>query len=189
MGILIEALNGDFNEDRLTWDRYKSYFATIRDRLPIAAREFAEAPWHYDHEDHRCPHDGWVEHVLVSEPAKGNRRQRRRIDIQIRLLGTHHDGHLTLRYLNVVGYCMDQPNRPEDRKARQWVGHGDWLIDEVGLSKEGFMTHEVAFCWGGRFYIECEDFTYEWRSDGYDTETLVIEEGNPNRLGDRHDPQ
>jgi hypothetical protein len=171
MGILIEANNGDI-DDPLAWDRYNSYLAGIGERLPVAAREFAEAPWHYDPKDHRCPHDAWVENVLISEPAQGTRRERRRIDIQVRLLGAYHDGHLTIRYLNVAAYRLDQPNRPEDQENRRWVGHGDWLIDEVGLSKEGFMTHEVSFRWGGTWYIECEDFSYEWQSGGYDPESL-----------------
>jgi len=102
MGILTEAWNEESDESGISWKRYMAYFATIRDRLPGIAREFVEAPWHYDTNDHRCPHDAWVEQVLISEPANGDRRQRRRIDIQVRLLGAYHDGHLTLRCLNVV---------------------------------------------------------------------------------------
>jgi hypothetical protein len=91
---------------------------------------------------------------------------------------------MELTYRNVVEYRIQQPNRPEDRTYRQWVGHGDWLIDEVGLSKNGFMTHEVCFSWGGTWYIECEDFSYEWQLGQPDPETLVVEENKPNRMAE-----
>jgi hypothetical protein len=120
---------------------------------------------------------------LISEPARGSRRERRRIDIEVRLLGAYHDGHLILRYLNVVAYRLDQPNAAADRKFRRWVGHGDWLMDDVGISNEGFMTHEVILRGGAKWYIECEDFAFEWQAGGYDPETFALDQDTPNRLG------
>jgi hypothetical protein len=88
-------------------------------------------------------------------------------------LGAYHDGHMEFTYRNVVEYRMEQPNRPEDQGDRQWAGHGDWLVDEVGLSKHGLITHEVCFSCGGTWYIECKDFSYEWQLVGPDAETLL----------------
>jgi hypothetical protein len=102
----------------------------------------------------------------------------------VRLLGADHDGHLTLRYRNVVAYRLEQPNSVEYRKFRRWVGHGDWLTDDMSLSPDGFVTHEVSFRWGGTWYIECEDIACEWQAGAYDAETLDTEEDSPNRLGD-----
>ena len=180
-------MGADPAQAKVVWTRHEAHLRSIRDRLPESARAFAEAPWHYDPNDHRCPHDTWTERLLVAERAWGDRRQRRRIDIEVRLLGAWHDGHLTLRYRNVVAYRLDQPNRPADRLYRRWVGHGDWLVDDVGLSAEGFVTHEVLVAWGGRWYIECEDLADSWERGEYASETLDVDEDSPNRLG--HPPE
>ena len=181
MGILIDAWNADPDHHQSALNRYENYLESIRDRLPAAAVEFAEPARQQGQNDR---HDAWVEHILIFEPTQGKRRQRRRIDIEIRLLGPLHDGYFVLRYSNVVSYRIDQPNHSEDRHYRRWVGHGDWLIDDIGLSSDGFMVHEAMFRWGGKLYIECEDFAYEWQPGGYSPETLVLDEDVPNRLGD-----
>jgi hypothetical protein len=122
-----------------------------------------------------------LQSVLIRTDA---RRQRRRIDMEVRLLGAYHDGHLTLRYRKVIAYRQEQPNRVEQRNYRLWVGHGDWLIDDVDLSAGGFVTHEVALRWGGTWCIECEDMAFEWQLGAYDAETLDTEEELPHALGD-----
>ncbi len=40
-------------------------------------------------------------------------------------------------------------------------GHGDWLIDEIRLSEQGLVLHEVVFD-GAHWLIECEDVVYTW---------------------------
>jgi hypothetical protein len=173
MGILIEAWGTeDLTEWRAAWARHEAHLRSIRDRLPPATRAFAEAPWHYDSQDPCCPHDAWVEYLHASEPARGKRRQRRRIDVEVRLPGAYHDGYITLRYCNVASYRLEQPSKENRLK---YEGHGDWLTDDIGLSPTGLVVHEVTFRDGAAWYIECEDVSYEWEDGSYGPETLDLE--------------
>ena len=142
------------------FDAYREYLESIRGRLPAAAYAFAAAPWHYDFSDRRCPHDSWVESLIVSEPSSGDRRQHRAIEIAARLLGAYHDYHLLLTYKAVRGYLLQTPQ--DHAPPRPGAGHGDWLADEIRLSEAGLVLHEVEFSRGGRWVIECEDMTYKW---------------------------
>jgi hypothetical protein len=63
---------------------YREYLQSVKERLPLAAFEFGTASWHYDHRDHRCPHDSWVDSLTIHEPATGGRlstMRRRRTQI------------------------------------------------------------------------------------------------------------
>ena len=122
----------------------------------MSAYEFAAAPWHYNYADHRCPHDSWVESVLIREPSSGSRKEVRDLEILVRLLGAYHDGHLELVYSGVRSYSL-AGNKPE---AQIW--HGDWLADEVSLSTNQFVHHEVLFGGGARWRIESKDIQYRW---------------------------
>jgi hypothetical protein len=55
---------------------YRDFLLSIPERIPVSAGEFAAAPWHYHHEDHRCPHDSWVESVQIGEPYSGLAEER-----------------------------------------------------------------------------------------------------------------
>jgi hypothetical protein len=113
----------------------------------------ATARWHHDHADSRCPHDAWVEHLTINESAMGDRQQYRSIDIYLRLLGAYHDGHLELAYRDVRSYTLATPPDclwPPSNGA----GHGDWLIDDIGLSERGLVLHSILFSRGSRWTIE-----------------------------------
>jgi len=49
------------------WVAYERYLASQKERLTTSAYEFATADWHYNPQDHRCPHDSWVESLIVTE--------------------------------------------------------------------------------------------------------------------------
>jgi hypothetical protein len=137
------------------FEAYREYLQSIKEHLSPSAFEFAIAGWHYDYRDHRCPHDSWVESLTIHEPASGERLQNRSLSISIRLLGAFHDGHLSLDYADVQTYTLENP--------RTRAGHGDWLVDEIRLSEDGFVLHEVVFSNGSRWLIEAKDISYEWR--------------------------
>jgi hypothetical protein len=121
--------------------KYFEYLRSVESRLPASARQFAMAPWHYDQQDHRCPHDSWLEALTISEPSSGVRCEIRSINILIRLLGAYHDGYLELRYENVQHYSV-----AGERTLHGVSGHGDWLIDEITVADSGSVVHE--FCLG-----------------------------------------
>ncbi len=134
------------------WERYQRYLASISDKLPAAAHAFAAAEWHYDFGDPRSPHDAWVERVEVIEHSTGERMQKRWIDVRIRLLGASHDGHIELTYRNVRRY----------RLGAMGGKHGDWLYDEVRLSEQGLVLHEIEVG-DTTWEIESEDVVYDWQ--------------------------
>jgi hypothetical protein len=149
----------DPSEVKTRFERYRKYLDEVRGRLPAQAQAFAEADWHYDHRNHRCPHDSWVDVVTIEEIASGDRSEVRSLEIKVRLLAAYHDGHILLRYDGVERYSMTRV----PKRGRPTVGHGDWLMDEIRLSDEGLVAHEVIFSEGGRWLIECADVTCEWR--------------------------
>jgi hypothetical protein len=134
---------------------YLEYLQSVKERLPGSAFEFATAAWHYDYSDHRCPHDSWVEALTVDEPAKGRRLEDRSLSITVSLLGAFHDGHLLLDYADVQMYSLENP------KTRS--GHGNWLVDEICLSENGFVLHEVLFSNDSLWLIEAKDISCQWR--------------------------
>ena len=140
------------------FEHYYKYLDSIRSVLPASAYEFAAAPWHYDHNDHRCPHDSWVESVVVREHSSGSRHEIRDTQIAVRLLDAYHHGHLELSYLGVASYSFSSKRD----SAGGNKGHGDWLVDEVRLSESNLVLHEIIFRSGSRWVIECLDIKSAW---------------------------
>lgn len=158
--ILRKDFDADFPRDfpfiNTRHNEYRDYLKSISDKLPPSAREFALADWRLDPAFHECPHDSWVEFVKISEIASGERRQNRHINIDVRLLGAYHDGYLDLCYKNVVQY--------ELRKSDSWDSHGDWLYDEVRLSDNNLVLHEIELASDIIWLIECKDIEFNWKS-------------------------
>jgi hypothetical protein len=138
------------------WQQYHAYLAAQRERFPASAYALATAPSHYDHNDPRCPHDAWVETLLIAEAAEGERQQFRSLGITLRLLGAYHDGHIQLTYDTVQAYTLHKP-------IANVLAHSDWLVDELRLSEQGQVVHEIVFASGARWLIECADIRYEWQ--------------------------
>jgi len=144
-----------YDEWQSGWSRYCAYLESVKNRLPLSAYEFASAPWHYDFNDHRAPHDGWLAEAIIREPASGERKQYRSLEIVVKLLGAYHDGHIELKYSKVQNYslaCGEQIGS----------GHDDWLSDEIRLSDRGYVLHEIEWSRGSCWLIECSDVSYKW---------------------------
>ena len=155
----------DINEFQTRWKAYYQYLEEISGYLPTEARYFAQAGWHWDHIDHRCPHDSWLETLEIKEYPTNNADRRRRVDIHLLLLGPYHDGYISLYYPDVRCYRVGTfESNPKDSGNCSLEGHGDWLIDEIVLSKDGYPVHEIQFdsC-ELNWYIEAHNIVYEWR--------------------------
>jgi hypothetical protein len=153
-------------EIQALWARYDEYLASIKDRLPPSAYAFATAPWHYSTLDHRCPHDAWVESLTISEEKNDENPIQRRMNIHVRLLGAYHDGHIELAYKGVNSYGLSKPDLgpgPWGSGGWKYIGHHDWLVDEIRLSDNNRVIHEIVFSSDARWLIECEDLIYEWQ--------------------------
>src|SRR5947208_3002433 len=123
-------------------EEYLNYLEQIRESLPKDARSFALASWHYDMDDTRCPHDSWVESVILQEISQGSRNEIRRLEIVATFLGAFHDGYFEIAYKDVQSYSL-----AFQAHSRQKIGvaHGDWMVDEILLVENGLVSHEIAF--------------------------------------------
>lgn len=157
MSYILEAKdNEDVDGFILRYKNYYDYIESIKDKIPASVYQFAVASWHYNHEDPRCLHDAWLEEISIHESSSGERQQIRSTEITIRLLGAFHNGYIELTYEKIHSYSVSQQH------YASLNGHGDWLIDEVRLSSNGFVLHEIIFE-QGKWLIECENIIYQWK--------------------------
>jgi hypothetical protein len=163
MSFLIDAYEGWSGEEaEQRFKVYAEYLEKVKSALPKSAFSFVTAHWHYQFLDRHCPHDGWVEHLTIWESASGDRQEQREIQIEMRLLGSFHKEYLELNYKDVRSYELRaQPHA--NQQASRNVGHGDWLIDEVRLSENHLVLHEILFRDRGRWLIEASDILWEWK--------------------------
>ena len=117
----------------------------------LSLRECRASDWYSFPEDHRCPHDAWVEGLAIFEPASGNRLEKREIQIQIRLLGAYHDGTIEFIYRQVQSYSI---------QGTEATGHGDWIRDEIE-DRVSSIVHKI-FLTRGQFEIEATEIEYKW---------------------------
>jgi hypothetical protein len=151
--------SGFVEETRAMFRQYRAYIESVKGEMPAGAWAYASAEWHYDYDDHRSPHDSWLESVVVSEPSSGARSEIRKVEITITLLGAYHDGHLILRYQDVARYELEMAPTPKSHMN----GHGDLVVDEVLWSEEtGLVSHELLFDERGRWRIEARDIEWRW---------------------------
>jgi hypothetical protein len=163
MSFLVDAYEGwSAEEAERRFSAYAEYLEEIKSALPKSAFSFATAHWHHQFQDRHCPHDGWVESLRIWEQASGDRKEFRQTQIEVRLLGAFQDAHLELNYKDVRSYTLSaQPDGKQD--ANQNAGHGEWLIDEVRLSENSLVLHEILFRNRSRWLIEASDFLWEWK--------------------------
>lgn len=139
------------------FERYRAYLDEVRDRMPPSAHQLATSQWYFDFNDHRCPHDAWLEGMTLAEDSSGGRNEERIVSIRIRLLSAFHDGYIEFHYPRVVRYRLDSID-----DAR---GHMDWRYDEFRLSDEGHLIHEIEWsgaCESARWVIEATDLEFRW---------------------------
>lgn len=139
--------------------RYQEYLHLQRDLLPPSAFALGTSEWYQHPGDHRCPHDAWLEQVVVSEQGKGERNEKRVTSIRIRLFGAYHDGCIEFFYPQVFSYSLASPS-----SAR---GLGDWRYDEFRVSSAGHLLHEIEWAGffpdeGSRWIIESTDVEFLW---------------------------
>jgi hypothetical protein len=136
---------------------YRVYLERVRAIFPRSAYDLASSEWYFDFEDHRCPHDGWLEHFVISEPASSERHEDPAVEIRLRLRSGFDDGSIELNYPRVLSYCITQHDSTS--------GHGDWLYDEFRLSGANRVIHEIEWADGQsstRWFIEASDVHFLW---------------------------
>ena len=136
---------------------YRKYLDTHKDKFPKSAYELASSEWWYDFNNHKCPHDAWLERVLIIEPSEGERNEDRATEVKVMLLSAYQDGYIELSYKNAVSIKIDS----HDVKR----GHRDWRYDEFRYTQSELFVHEIE--WSGyektaNWKIEAEDIEYIW---------------------------
>jgi hypothetical protein len=147
------------SEEGYQLERYLSYLQQVRTSLPEGTQSFALADWHYNLGHRRCPHDSWLEMVTLRELSQGTRMEIRELEITAKFLGAFHDGFFEITYRGVQSYSLVLP---KERGRSAVVAHGDWIIDEILLTEEGGVSHEILFSESGVWKIVCRDLVYEW---------------------------
>jgi len=150
--------NDGRDEDVVTaFKKYRSYIESNKNDLPSLVYDLVMSDWFYNFHDHKCPHDAWLENILILEPSEGARNEIRKTDIIVKLLSAYHDGFIEIKYKNVSSFNIDASNVKN--------GHGNWRYDEFRLSETGFLLHEIE--WSGHddpssWVIEAENIEYTW---------------------------
>jgi hypothetical protein len=147
----------DLQEAKRLWNLYRRYLLENEAKFPPGAFALACSDWYFGCEDHRAPHDAWLESATFFEPASGERNEVRHLSLKLRLLGAYHDKWLEYYYPRVFAY--------EISNGRSDAGHGDWLCDEFRLSAEGHLLHEIEWAGkagseGSRWLIEASDVEF-----------------------------
>ena len=143
------------------YQRYREYLEQNKKAFPQSAFALATSDWYFSPENHRSPHDAWLESLVISEPAQGKRNEIRETSIRIRLLGAYHDLILEFYYPKVFSYSVAFKSSMH--------GLGDWRFDEFTLDEAGRVVHEIE--WTGfpneqnaRWLICASDVQFNWSS-------------------------
>lgn len=151
-------LSNERNQDVVeAYRRYQEYLRQHADEFPPTVFALATAEWYQNPTDHRCPHDGALENLIISEII--DTKKKRATAVRIRLQAAYHDGYIEFFYPLVFSYLLDSPSCSG--------GLGDWLYDEFRLSANGNIIHEIE--WSGlpngkpaRWIIEASDVQFQW---------------------------
>lgn len=136
---------------------YIAYLETVRNTLPHGARGFVFTEERYNFSHPQCLHDSWVTKLALTESES------KVTQIELILLGSYHDGHHKIIYEDVRCYELSTINT---KRGSLTIGHGDWIVDEVLLTEEGLIAHEIEFSDSARWRIVAKDMTYSWIKKG-----------------------
>jgi hypothetical protein len=119
-------------------------------------------PWYSNPSDHRCPHDSWLESLVIEEQASGARREIRIINLHLTLLGAYHDGKILFNYQGVRRYNLRKIVASVRGDFRSYPCHGDWIADRFRIVKDGYIVHHIIFQNHAEMTVESKDISYEW---------------------------
>jgi hypothetical protein len=152
----ILAADGRDDDVESSFKRYRHYLTSVRDVFPPSAYNIATSDWYWHPNDRRCPHDARLESCNLYETVPDSLHESRAVAINIILLGAYHDRYIKLRYPRIFSY-----------QFKTWEagrGHCDWRYDELRLSENGNLIHEIEWHGGeaiGSWLIEASDLEIE----------------------------
>jgi hypothetical protein len=155
-------LNANREEDvAAAYRKYRQYLEENKTSFPASVFDLASSDWYFDPNDHRCPHDGRLESVTISESAQETQMQKRETSVRIRLCGAYNDLSLEFLYSKVSSYSL--------ASGDSIYGLGDWRFDEFTLDHNGHVVHEIEWAGfareeGSRWIICAAGVQFNWMS-------------------------
>ena len=146
-----KVLKGSIDEAILAGKNYNLHLQGIAPKLPPETREFVMSAAYQDFNSHDCPHDAWLQELVVAVKTDADKNER--VDLQMILLGSFHDRILTFEYTNVIELNIDLK-----KTGRKQLG--DWLHDEFDINDEGFVSHEILWQFGKSWRIVSKNITF-----------------------------
>ena len=138
---------------------YFRYLKSVKHIMPAELFAFASNVENYNGNSPNSLHDAWLEDWSIAEIALPNDISKRLIEINARFLGPQHDRHIYLMYKNVGSYTIHNPEDFE-MPPTGTVGHGDLLIHELTIVREGVFEHELRFSRGSVFSVQFTGFEH-----------------------------
>jgi hypothetical protein len=131
----------------------------VKERFPPHVYAFASDSKHYSLDDHASLHDALLDYFHIVDPAEGERRELRKVELEACFLGPFHDLRIFLSYKNVTDYSL-QTSPDFTALPSHRVGHGGLLAHELRIHPSGDIIHEMEFSRGSILLIRCNDLTH-----------------------------
>jgi hypothetical protein len=125
-------------------------------RRPL--KDCASADWYDVYDDERSPQGSRVESVIISKSSAGEWQERQTLVLTVSLASALGTGNILLIYKGVSSYSLD--GFGYDEKS---LGLGVWLKDEIGATKNSFLSHDVSLT-NGKIRVEAADAEYQWQA-------------------------
>ena len=123
---------------------YARYLESVKHLMPAHLFAFAANSENFDLRSPNSLDDAWLEEWSIVEVVLPNERRKRLIEIRACFLGPQHDRHILLTYKNVGSYTMQNPEQFEMPPIGR-VAHGDLLIHELTVVREGYSSMNFGF--------------------------------------------
>lgn len=135
---------------------YWEYLQSVEGTMPTHMFEFASNPENHDLTSPNSLHDSWLEYWRIAEVAEDGRRRFRSLKIDACFLGPMHDRHIYLHYKNVEQHAI----MPAYESPYRGGQHGDLLVHELVMVREGVFSHELVFSLGTVFSVQFAEFEH-----------------------------
>jgi hypothetical protein len=148
------------SEGKWGWDHrpYWEYLESVKDAMPAYLFEFASNPENHDLKSPNSLHDSWLEYWRIAEIAAHRSEGDRSLQIDACFLGPRHDRRIYLGYKRVEKYSIKDTEEPVIAPRR--TPHGDLLVHELAIVREGLFSHELVFSKGTVFKVVFSDLVH-----------------------------
>lgn len=151
-------LSRERNQDVVAaYRRYQQYLQEHSSEFPPGALALGTSEWYQNATDHRCPHDGRLDTLFISQII--HQRQKPMTIMRIRLFAPYHDGSIEFAYPQVFAYGLESAG---SEKVPM-----EWLYDEFRVAENGHLVHEIEWVFASsnrlsRWTIEASDVQFHW---------------------------